>query len=85
MKPPPIGTRFALHARPDGTTLCIIRTGPRYYEYEWRAADGQWWTVPTPHDLSLADAMRTVDRLAGFSPERWRELCAMTRLSGHPR
>jgi hypothetical protein len=81
LKPPPVGSRFAVRERADGTMLCVARTERRYYTFEYRA-DGAWlclWGSAS----SLDDALHTVDLLAALDATRWAEACS-TRPSQLP-
>jgi hypothetical protein len=64
--------RFALRERADGTWVCVIRTGHRYYEFEWRDTDGAWWELRDIYYVSsMEEAIRRVAELACYDNERW--------------
>jgi hypothetical protein len=77
---PPIGTRFALRDRDDGTVLCIVRTDRRSYAHEFRAPGGDWH-CPVRASASLAEALERVDWLAQADTEKWRNVCWNAYLS----
>jgi hypothetical protein len=81
---PPIGTRFALRDRADGTVLCVVRTDRRIYEYESRAAGGEWLRLRWTYDTSINEALQRVDWLAQVDTDRWHNVCRDIRPSPLP-
>jgi hypothetical protein len=70
----PIGTRYAVRERSDGTLLCIHRADVRHYQIERRMPNGAWRIVPLCSASSAAEALTEVDRVAAVSDATWQHL-----------
>jgi hypothetical protein len=76
---PHIGSRYELRERSDGTCVCIIRTGLRSYNFEWRDTIGQWWHLHLRHAMSHDAALRSAGYIAKYSGMKWTDVCANMR------
>jgi hypothetical protein len=59
-------------------------SGARYYNFEWRDAEQQWWHLHFRHAASHDEAMRDVDFLAKYTGMKWRDVCQHMRPTHYP-